>query len=1354
MDADRDEKLRLARKKLGKFQKTKKKSDTVSNSSGTVTPAEFGPPPIAALVPPPPMANTSTSSSTTVSASISRILPKQSLPAFSVPRATPIIAGKSRKFHSQPKPLIISSLKAADDHNYNTDGLVVNSVARPRSPSVYSQSPAPQAQNLQKRSMFNSFVSAVTTTAASIIKPDFEDFSTSATSSQLDDARKRLYTARQERQERSRSRSRSPSQSRTSSNIRASSKSPKPLSSSNRQMSDVGSNVFGIASRLFSGAISQQYEQQEHEHQPIEYQYGVQEGRDFNSNNAHSQIMQQYSNQNHQNNDYSYNTSYGQQNTQFVDQSHPQFYYDQNRHLNYQDENSQHYNNQLHGDSEIPPEQQQSQLYNENSYADSRHDVYVQQHPEQFYNENYSQSTMSRYNQSNNPENSNFYFQRSGAYGGSQQFVTDTIPFSSNQNVSQFPLDAVNSGVPRSPRSVIPGFEATISSTSPFDSIAAQSYQQNYPHVYSNEILTNYSNDSNLFHQEVANKNSPLGSPSRPKSLGIHLGMQNGSRSPQSVQTPLPQNSGSPIPFSFNGEADQQYAQDFPIGIGLQTWPTSPSQIQNVSRRPSSSKIIYSPIPSDGNSVAVVNSTANTTTTTMPIQVQYSRRNSASFMFPPPSNAQDHRSPSVQLQQTLPPSNNSFIQPNEAELSISDVTMDSSLTQQPTIQVSKSVYTRLVAENDSLTRQYAAQEHHLTHAVTARLHLEAQVSQIEDERRAVVRDMSELKEIVASFGSIEERVRAVDSRERSLVQLEHEYAKAVERLKERERLVEEAEKEVGKSGVVSAGEVDARMRVRIKEIEESRAGLELRERSVKEAEAKIAEEWGRASGLKIESEEALRKIEASATMVRESEGQFMVQNDTVRQLQAELEEKIRALDDGVSAVEKREHEVMRQRESLNYHMQELDNDRAAVEDGFRINSSEQKRIEDLAHSLELQAESLKVEQDLLRSREAEIRAREDDFLSEASQMANKEAIQLSELRRNYDEDLARLQADLADLQTREAQYHANSDELYRLSQEINQEKNRIEQISRELDAERADLERQVQDVRGTQASLSEQQKSLDNAVAAFSEMKEYINNSIKENEARIRNEFESLQQVHAELKEREESLMRKSQEDRQILQELQISIENDRQILVEKEQAIQKNQSASNKEILAKLDDLEKENSELQTILNDFTTTRNQYESQITILEDSNRQLQSNVLRLTQMIDTGSFKRSTSLRSLTPSSFVDQQKPGGPFDERFEFLEKKVNDISKEDGSLKEAAATIISTFKEFKKFWNDTVPIIQEIRTHKGVSSPDRNHLWTRREAETLQNVAEGKKVTVKDMDLLTNRSSNEVFNVIASLT
>ncbi|KAI8620674.1 hypothetical protein BC830DRAFT_473623 [Chytriomyces sp. MP71] len=251
--SDRDEKLRLARKKLGKFQKNKTKlaavgaepassidaGKTGSNAEGSV--AETAQSPRVNLRP--------------VSPSVYAV-------HHPLNSHSSVHPGHSPSAQSPTKSISHSSqdMSSGGIQNHQND--------------------------IKKRSMFTSFVSAVTNTAASIMNTDDQQgIHNQHNQQELDNARNALAAAKEER----RSRSSSPMRFR----------SPSPARNA---VTNTTGGVFGMASRLFTTAASSsqsqstpnahlysdQYSNQNHQdhntqqlHVHDDYQYGQQEGRDF-----------------------------------------------------------------------------------------------------------------------------------------------------------------------------------------------------------------------------------------------------------------------------------------------------------------------------------------------------------------------------------------------------------------------------------------------------------------------------------------------------------------------------------------------------------------------------------------------------------------------------------------------------------------------------------------------------------------------------------------------------------------------------------------------------------------------------------------------------------------------------------------------------------------------------------------------------------------------------------------------------------------------------------------------------------------------------------------------------------------
>ncbi|KAJ3070268.1 hypothetical protein HDU98_006707 [Podochytrium sp. JEL0797] len=1309
-NADRDEKLRLARKRLDKFQKGKKKEAA----------AAAGPLPTA---------------------------------SFKVPAAVPLMmeseAG-SPSVYAQPEP--------------------------------YEAPPAPgspeKPQTQQKRSMFDSFVSAVATTAAAIITPP--DHDANSESPQLKDARKKLLQAKDDER---RARSRSPSPTRVSPVPPPQSHPPPPpparshSSSLNRPASPVKgvTNVLGMASRLFSGTSAASLSTQPPPPPPQnDYQYGVQEPGNtadaYYQNNHHGEY--QYGQQE----EYDQNAyAYGAQEGHYVD---PGYLHQQQQGYSTEGFDQQYYEHQQYDEQQQYNQPQYSQTpdaYGNYAYDPSQQQYYydqneqAQQHPDSahYYDQNaYSMQ----------PEPSIDANASASHVPPTQRPITpnhDPNPFSmpQDQYANSLPWDPTPSGqISNDP---VPGFGTPVppaSAPSPFDSIGnnairkSPNFAASVGHEMRNKTagqepftptsLSGSEQQANIFRQETIHPlaaKSP--SPSRQRSPSPTRSRKSSS-SPTRVSPANQQRAAaSPIPFSIQPTAAAGH-QEFPIGEGLQTWPTSPTKIQtaSLSRRPSNSHSRHnsayfdhpvaslhtsSPILEHRSpSPAMIRSGAPSPPTID--NGHYQQEEDYQYHHPQPQDEPyQHEQPEYDLE------------PSTAPAAAPATTSPTRSPHQPsgTIQIPTETYTTLVSENDALLQQYAATETHLTSAVSARMRLEQRCAELESERERFLRDVDELGRVVQGFGDLERRTREVEAGEAMLVDREREVEMRWKEVDMWEGDVERREREIGeKEGeMVTTGsdELDSRMRVRILEIEQSRGALEGEREQVKR-------ELEEARQLKGDSADALKRLEASNLKVREREeeskrveAKLSAERAELKSLEAAVEAKAVEVDSRDFSLRQQEDDFVARRQALDQEYASMEKDKSILMNSLRNCELEEARLSELRHSLDVLADRLREDQESVRHREAEIRSREDEFLSQASNMANEEAMQLAEYRKNYDEDMARLQADSADLQRREEQLATDSNDMYRLSQEVNDEKAHVEQMKREIEQERVELAKQAAEAQEAQASIASQQAALDDAVASFSEMKEYIDNSMKENEARIHTEFDSLQQGHAELKEREEASMREIQNERLALEQMHQSIENERQ-----QQSLHYGaSSAMSEDFASKINVLEQENDELRRYIDELSHAKNQEADQIAELQESNRQLQSNVLRLTQMIDSGVVKKTGSFMSVTPDG-----KPA--VDERVEMLEKKYEEISKEEGALKEAAATLISTANDLKKIWSDAAPALEELKMRRGEDTPEssagRNHLWThRREGEGGSSVR-----SLSEIDVFGNKASQDLFNVIVSLT
>ncbi|KAJ3236030.1 hypothetical protein HDU81_011227 [Chytriomyces hyalinus] len=1409
--ADRDEKLRLARKKLNKYQRKK---------NSAAAPAE----------------------SALLQTGQDAVVPSD---------------GEVPSVYSHPQQP--HSVDAINDYK--------NSIDDAKEQHGSNSGNAKQGN----RSIFNSFVTAMTTTAASIMANNEND---------LDNARRALADA--VAVQRARSRSRSPTHSHLQPQQRAASPSSRALSSPTRF--DVAppridraaspsrmSSVFGMATRLFNPPAAQEVQT----NQPSqEYQFGVQEGQDFRYSLSDQQVDQNAIPQTGHVYEQEYPTqySYGEQQQQYYDyslqQATGQVYYPNDQTQQYHADSYDYYNNDATYPHQLPHsyghrqygDQTGNYTGHQESYAGfqepyfhegqtidaghglsdgvigtPQHQTHLSWNPDehvQSSGELAAQSNLSWNPDANPTMPSNDAIPGFGAphpmgsvfdeiatahashyqptlynadYSspydsttsmGSAAFQGEYIPTNGNdaqrlpqtlehnvvasERPARSPSSLKNpSSLPRSPRPQ--SRQRSPISRQPSPSKQNQDLSVQYTQrPASRQLLTHAESPAlrpasiHTTPQRVASPNRSLSvrsdvrsetnfpprmsreSPNRPASIRtaespVRLTLQNNVPSPH-VSPIRPQ---SPNPFAPPANHERRISSEFPISGGLQTWPTSPTAFnQSTTQNPSYSSLGYAYETDAAGETSAINSAALHYHADAPVN----GHSYPLYADRAPYNS-GHYAANLHDSNIMP---DAYISPTASTNSYNNTYTPNNQPEQPTIQIPNTLYTQLLTENDSLMRQKSATEEYVNSLVAARVTLETRCANLESERANVTQELQSLKLTVESFGDLqaqlgvtEARAREVEARERAVEmsnQRAREFMEAVER---KEAALRVREDETVTQSALSA---DAHLRLRIQEVEESRRMVDVEKKEVEALKAQVEAELYEAQNLKIESDEALKRVEASIGKVKEKEAALQrgfeeldEEKKRVEELRLTLESQCGSLESMEAAVKRMQEDAQARSEELQYQYGAFDRDREDLESRQRAFEQEMQRLQSMKRSMDSQQSQLIEGHELLRQREAEVRSRQDEFLSQSSSLANREAVQLTELRRDYDIDTERFQYAKSELEHQKMELESFRQEVEAQVQEVREEKARLMAVKRELDRDQNILSQKAAEVEGAQASLTTQQQSLDEAVAAFTEMKEFISSSMKENDAHIKNEFDAIQKAHIEQKERETASMKEIANERQLIAELQDSIEHERRLLMEKEMSLQAsvNAMSAGQAVPAKLQQLEAENAELRSMINEASLARAQTSSHISELEESNRQLQKNVLHLTAMMESGNLKKPSQFTQ--SQSFVSDKS--SEVDERFEQLEKKVDDMTRE--SLKESAE-----YHDFKQFLREAVPIIEELKSRKSGSpntagAKDRSHLWTRQEAETLQDAAAGASLSDNDYDkLVANKSSADLLNVIVSLT
>ncbi|KAJ3248680.1 hypothetical protein HDU78_010911 [Chytriomyces hyalinus] len=1399
-----------------------------------------------------------------------------------------------RKKNSAAAPAESASLQTGLDATVPSDDAV---------PSVYSHTPQPHSidtindfrgstddaneQHVSNngnakqgnRSIFNSFVTAMTTTAASIMANNEND---------LDNARRALADA--VAVQRARSRSRSPTHSHLQPQQRAASPSSRALASPTRfdavppkidraASPSRMSSVFGMATRLFNPPAAQEvYANQPNQ----EYQFGVQEGQDFRYSLSDPQIDQNATQQAgnvYDQEEYSTQYSSGEQQQQYYDyslqQATGQEYYPSDQTQQYHPDSYDYYNN----DATYPHQQPHS--YGQHQYGDQTGNYTGYQESYAGFQEPYfheGQAIDAGHGSSDGlivtPQHQSHL-----SWNPDENVQPSEQPAAQHSHLSWNP-DA-NPTLPSN--DAIPGFGAPHPMGSVFDEIATTHANHYQPTLYNADYSNPYDSSTHmgsatypgeyastsgydvhllpqtLDHNNVLASERPARSPSslkNPASLPRSPRPQSRQRSPisrqpspskQHQEPPAPytqrpasrqlsthaesparptsatmaspvrpasihttpqrvvspnrslsvrsdvrsetnfpprmsrespnrpasirtaespvrhtsQNNvasprispirpQSPNPFALPASHERRTSSEFPISGGLQTWPTSPTAInQSTTLNPSYSSLGYAYETDAAGEPSATNGAALHYHADAPV-------NGQSYPLYPDQASYNsgHYAANLHDSNVMP---EAYISPTASTNSYNNTYTPNNQPEQPMIHIPNTLYTQLLTENDNLMRQQSATEEYINSLVAARATLETRCANLESERATVTQELQSLKQTVESFGDLqaqlgvmEARAREIEARERAVEmsnQRAREFMEAVER---KEAALRVREDETVTQSALSA---DAHLRLRIQEVEESRRAVDVEKREVEALKAQVEAELYEAQNLKIESDEALKRVESSIGKVKEKEAalqrgfeELEEEKKRVEELRVTLESQCGSLESMEAAVKRMQEDAQTRSEELQYQYGAFDRDREDLESRQRAYEQEMQRLQSMKRSMDSQQSQLIEGHELLRQREAEVRSRQDEFLSQSSSMANREAVQLTELRREYDIDTERLQYAKSELEHQKMELESFRQEVETQAHEVREEKARLMAVKRELDRDQNILSQKAAEVEGAQASLTTQQQSLDEAVAAFTEMKEFISSSMKENDAHIKNEFDAIQKAHIEQKEREAASMKEIANERQLIAELQDSIEHERRLLMEKEMSLQ---GSVGQAIPAKLQQLEEENAELRSMINESSLARAQTSSHISELEESNRQLQKNVLHLTAMMESGNLKKPNQFTQ--SQSFVSDKS--SEVDERFEQLEKKVDDMTRE--SMKESAE-----YHDFKQFLREAVPIIEELKSRKSGSpnstgAKDRSHLWTRQEAETLQDAAAGASLSDNDYDkLVANKSSADLLNVIVSLT
>ncbi|KAJ3414032.1 hypothetical protein HDV05_007157 [Chytridiales sp. JEL 0842] len=681
------------------------------------------------------------------------------------------------------------------------------------------------------------------------------------------------------------------------------------------------------------------------------------------------------------------------------------------------------------------------------------------------------------------------------------------------------------------------------------------------------------------------------------------------------------------------------------------------------------------------------------------------------------------------------------------------------------------LFEKMMNEREALMAQVNEMEHLVQTTIHARLEAEAGRKRVEVERDMLRNDVDRAKVQLAGVGEVAgavEEVEAlrgmVEKTKRKVEEKEKEVGVRMQEVERREGRLNELEEALERR----QDEFERESKRRLEAFEELKVGLEGDRVGLEEGFARLGMKERELELL----EEDLRKRQAQLEENQQKWEGFEAERQEIeedrRELQAEWAE-LRAKD---RDVESRRQSVEEQKVLLNRTRSQLETEQRKTETESLRLSEWQRRLETDTHHFE-------TERAQLLEREAILRARNNDFLASHT-AASEEANRLAELKREYQEDVERLEAERAALMQREARLKVSEDEVLERAAQLNEERVKV----------------QAEKVAAESAAVGKAE--VESLRISFEAYKEEAERRLQERDGQLKRERESLEADRRALEEDKRGFRESLESERKTVENLRLDLESQKGVLAEKEASLRRVTedyerrlynmpdgvtSGQSQQMLHELErlvhELRNENAFLKEKMSSQSPNTNyEMSQQIAELEHSNRQLQNNILKLTEMLDAERNKGESVGPRLTGSGLSSESLPDA-VNEKIRALEDRLHAMALEEGKLKEALTTLSRSHADFQRFQSETQPIIKELSSRSrsqsqtispkrpksphGQSSPSSPsaHLvsnskqWTRQEVDLLQEAALGEILSASDYDkLVSNKAAFDLLNVIVSLT
>ncbi|KAJ3108749.1 hypothetical protein HDU97_000149 [Phlyctochytrium planicorne] len=704
----------------------------------------------------------------------------------------------------------------------------------------------------------------------------------------------------------------------------------------------------------------------------------------------------------------------------------------------------------------------------------------------------------------------------------------------------------------------------------------------------------------------------------------------------------------------------------------------------------------------------------------------------------------------------------------------------------------------LIAERDQLVSQLA---HMQTEDRERRLEAESAQRHLEELKDKLDRREGHLK---AMEDAIKAREEMVEFKSRSLtategeleseleimrMKLESDFARKHEEL-ERSRASVDDERQALK-------EVKEGLRRKEEELQES-----LRQAHSLDEEARrlddVRARTERAENAALEKE---AKLQSDAAALDRKAEELDMEGYKLDQWQTRLESESRQLasereilDGRVLASQNLEAELKSRRDELDSLSRELIASKQSTDALKHRAEHEIQRAAEIKHQAELERSRVEEDRARLLEREAQLRARNDEFLA-GNQAVSKESEKLMQLRNECEEDRIRLEADRIALLERERRLTDANEELLKRSTSIREETEKLAQRIKDLSREQTKIEEREKASKKIHEENVAKQQTLENSIRAMQERKDEIDALFKQREARLAQEFAKADKRAKEMEEKEKALVETIEKRQAEMDDKRRQIESERIMVKEKEASLKRLMDDYEAKI-AKLPsssetgglslDAKKRTAELESdrdrLASDLKSSTARVKDLISRLESSersNHQFQSNVIKLTEMLEAEKRRAASTPSPDTTTPAVNQ---------KLATLETKLQSMAAEESKLKEALMSMANSHADLEKFRREAQPMLEEMKVRSATSSSlpsssvsskppvypssngrpplhvrtgsasdlaDRTKVWTEKEVEALQDSALAKIMDATEYDkLVADKASYDLLNVIVALT